>query len=67
MRVKDFKERALIEIRGNPGMTRMEWFNSCISSEAERDKLWHVFKFEVALPLVIGGWVKSEGDQFFPQ
>jgi len=45
----------------------MQWFNACISDNDDRDKLWHVFKFEVALPLVVGGWVKSEGDQFFPQ
>ncbi len=66
MRVKDFKEKALIEIRDNPGMTRMEWFNSCISENDDRDKLWHIFKFQVALPLIIGGQVKSKEDQFFP-
>ena len=66
MRVKDFKEKALIEIRDNPGMTRMAWFNSCISENDDRDKLWHIFKFQVALPLIIGGQVKSKEDQFFP-
>ena len=57
-------------IRSQPGLTRMEWFNACCEADQHRNTNWHVFKFQVALQLILGGRVKSSspsGDNGFAQ
>ena len=73
MTIKTFKTIALTEITNNPGMTRMEWFHACCTTPEQRNTLWHVFKFQVALVLILGGKVHSVADpmnrgndRFFP-
>ena len=73
MTIENFKQIALAAIKENPGMTRMEWFHACCTTPDHRNTLWHTFKFEVALVLVLGGKVHSVVDpmhrgfdRFFP-
>ena len=61
----EFKQVALDAIKANPGLTRMEWFHACCKTDKQRKTLWHTFKFNVALVLVLGGKVKADGDNFF--
>ena len=65
MTVKEFKQVALAVIKASPGLTRMEWFHACCTTDKQRNTLWHTFKFHVALVLVLGGHVKADGDLFF--
>ena len=65
MTVETFKAIALDTIKANPGLTRMEWFNACCETKQQRNTLWHTFKFQIALVLILGGQVKAEGDRFF--
>ena len=65
MKIDDFKQIAIDTIKANPGFTRMEWFQACCETEQQRNTLWHTFKFQVALVLIMGGHVKSVGDHFF--
>ena len=65
MTEKQFQKKALEVIKANPGMTRMQWFNACCTTDEHRNTLWHTFKFHVALVLILGGHVKAEGDKFF--
>ena len=65
MSVKQFRQDAVDAILANPGATRMEWFLSTFPNAEQRNKMWHTFKFQIALVLVLGGQVKAEGDRFF--
>jgi len=65
MTIDNFKQIAIDAIKANPGLTRMEWFQACCETEQQRNTLWHTFKFQVALVLIMGGHVKSVGDHFF--
>jgi len=65
MTVEAFKAIALDTIKANPGLTRMQWFNACCTTDKQRNTLWHTFKFQVALVLIMGGHVKSVGNHFF--
>ena len=66
MTITQFKATALAAIKANPGLTRMEWFNACHPADEHRNALWHTFKFQVAMVLILGGHVKSVDDLFFP-
>ena len=59
---KQFTQDALDAIIAHPGSTRMEWFEH---TRSNNNYTWHTFKFRVALPLILGGKVKAEGDRFF--
>ena len=65
MSVETFKAVAIEVIKANPGLTRMQWFQACCTTNQQRNTLWHTFKFHVALVLVLGGHVKADGDLFF--
>ena len=65
MTIESFKKIALDAITANPGMTRMEWFHACCTTPEQRNTLWHTFKFEVALVLILGGKVHSVADPMF--
>ena len=60
-----FKQDALDAIINHPGSTRMEWFLRTFPTEQHRNTMWHTFKFQIALPLILGGKVKADGDRFF--
>lgn len=65
MTIPEFKATALAAIKANPGLTRMEWFNACHPIDDTRDALWHTFKFQISMVLILGGHVKHVGDLFF--
>ena len=65
MTINEFKQVALDVIKANPGLTRMEWFNACCPADEHRNALWHTFKFQIAMVLILGGKVKASGDHFF--
>ena len=65
MKIKQFKQAALDAIIAHPGSTRMEWFRHTFTTDEHRNTMWHVFKFQIAMVLILGGHVKSEGDRFF--
>ena len=57
-----FKQDALDAIIENPGSTRMQWYEL---TRSNNNYTWHTFKFQIALPLILGGKVKADGDLFF--
>ncbi len=57
--LKSLIEHAEETIRNNPGLTRMEWFTACCAADPHRNTKWHIFKFQVALQLILSGKVKS--------
>lgn len=59
--LNQFRDDALAAIKQQPGLTRMQWFKAT----TDNAMLWHTFKFNVALVLVLGGHVKADGDNFF--
>ena len=66
MKIKGLQKVALDAIIANPGSTRMEWFHHTFPVPDEhRNTMWHVFKFHIAMQLILGGHVKAEGDRFF--
>ena len=65
MSLDTFKQDALDAIIAHPGSTRMEWFCHTFETNESRQQMWHTFKFQIALSLILGGKVKAEGDRFF--
>ena len=65
MKLDAFKKIALKTIKDNHGLTRMEWFLACCSTSIQRNTLWHTFKFQVALQLILDGRIKADVDLFF--
>ena len=65
MSLDTFKQTALNAIIAHPGSTRMEWFRHTFTTNVHRNTMWHVFKFQIAMVLVLSGKVKAEGDHFF--
>ena len=65
MSLDKFKQDALDAIIAHPGSTRMEWFRHTFATNEHRNTMWHVFKFQIAMVLILGGKVKAEGDRFF--
>ena len=73
MTTKEFRTLALKRLKESPGLTRMEWFNACIRGNKYQKSLWHTFKFQVAMVLIMGGQVVIKSntndeslDLFFP-
>ena len=65
MSLDTFKQAALDAIIAHPGSTRMGWFRHTFVTNEHRNTMWHAFKFQIALSLILGGKVKAEGDRFF--
>ena len=65
MSLDTYKKAALDAIVANPGSTRMEWFCHTFETNEARQQMWHTFKFQIALSLILGGKVKADGDRFF--
>ena len=67
MSLDKFKQDALDAIIAHPGSTRMEWFRHTFGpgSDDLGPTMWHIFKFQIAMVLILGGKVKAEGDRFF--
>ena len=67
MSLDTFKQAALDAIIAHPGSTRMEWFRHTFDPVADDlgPTMWHIFKFQIAMALILGGKVKAEGDRFF--
>ena len=65
MLLDKLKQDALDAIIAHPGSTRMEWFRHTFETNEDRNTMWHVFKFQIAMVLILGGKVKADGDRFF--
>ena len=59
MSLDTFKQAAVDAIIAHPGSTRMEWFRHTFVTNEHRNTMWHTFKFQIALSLVLGGKVKA--------
>lgn len=59
-KLKSLIEHAEKTIRANPGLNRMEWFTACCEAGPHRNTDWHIFKFQVALQLILSGKVKCK-------
>ena len=68
MNIKEIQRHALVEININPGLTRMEWFQVCSKRLAMlgHSLHWHLFKFDVALRLVVDKKVIKKDGFFWP-
>ncbi len=65
MSLDTFKQNAIASIIAHPGSTRMEWFRHTFANNEHRNTMWHTFKFQIAMVLILGGKVKADGDRFF--
>jgi hypothetical protein len=68
MSIKEIQNHALREISINPGLSRMEWFKVCNLRLSMLGHVvsWHVFKFQVALQLIVDKKVNNLDGFFWP-
>ena len=59
MLLDKLKQDALDAIIAHPGSTRMEWFRHTFETNEDRNTMWHVFKFQIAMVLILGGKVNQ--------